>query len=533
MTLPQIRIFLLASLFFVGFLLYTEWQKEHTPVLATNQSEINKSGIPQVIQPEVIRSSPSDWINVHTDVLNVKIDRVGGDIVFAALSQYPKTLGSESGFVLLDQSASRYYVAQSGLIGNDDKGPDSRQNGRAHYQSAQIDYSLKGDTATVTLEWQHPDGIQVIKRFFFQKGSYLVKVAYDIQNATSSAWSGHFYGQIRREPQKEKHSFLMGAQMYQGAALKTADKPFKKMPYDDIKKHPYKETITGGWAAMLEHYFLCAFIPPKQEKNTFYTSAERGDLYNVGAWTPVSVAPHSAKQIEGGAFYIGPEIANVLQTISPGLELTVDYGILWPISRVLFKMMSFIHSYVGNWGVAIILVTMIIKLLFYSLSASSYRSMGKIRKLQSQIEALKARYGSDRQQMSVALMELYRKEKVNPFGGCLPILIQIPVFIALYYVLLESIELRQAPFVGWIQDLSSKDPFYVLPLIMGATMLLQTKLNPSPPDPMQEKIMLLMPVVFTALFLTFPAGLVLYWTVNNVLSILQQWFITRTLLKNP
>lgn len=542
MELQRTRMFILVALLVVGFALFNQWQTEHpaTPKQATNTTaniaSTNDSEIPSIATSTNSATLPNfggtntasvDLIDVTTDVLKIKIDPVGGDIVRAELLKYPESLHSEQGFVLLDKNNARNYIAQTGLVGKNQPGPDSKEKGRAHYRTSQNQYQLTQDTLNVDLHWDHESGLRVTKSFQFQRGNYLVQVKYFIENNTASIWQGSFYGQLRREHVKTKSSsFLMGAQNYEGAALSTPDKPYKKLSFSDMKKGPFRETMEGGWAGMVEHYFLSAWVPPKDTKNEYYSRLADENIYNIGALTGVEVGA-GQKQVVGGALYLGPEIADKLKAIAPGLELTVDYGILWPISQLLFWGLKFIHGFVGNWGFSIILLTLVVKVLFYGLSASSYRSMGHMRRLQPRVEMLKERHGSDKQQFSAALMELYRKEKVNPLGGCLPILVQIPVFIALYYVLLESIELRQAPFMLWIQDLSSKDPYYVLPLIMGATMFLQQKMNPAPPDPMQAKMMMLMPVVFTVLFLSFPAGLVLYWTVNNILSISQQWFITR------
>lgn len=538
MELQRTRMFLLVALIAVGFALFNEWQKEHpaapqsTSVATSSQAVKEDNEIPSIAHSAntvIPASNPTlsaELIDVTTDVLKLKIDPIGGDIVRAELLKYPEKLHSEQGFVLLDKSALRNYVAQTGLVGRNELGPDSKLHGRAKYSTAQNHYQLNQDSLTVDLHWQHESGLKVVKSYVFKRGDYLVDVNYRIANNTDNAWQGSIYGQLRREYVKGKSSGMLGVQNYEGAALSTPEKPYKKLSFPDMKKTPFRQTMEGGWAAMVEHYFLSAWVPQKDAANVYYSRVDEENVYNIGALTAVEVAPHQHQTI-GGKLYLGPEIAKTLKAISPGLELTIDYGILWPISQVLFWALDFIHGFVGNWGFAIILLTLVIKILFYSLSASSYRSMGHMRRVQPRVEMLKERHGHDKQQFSAALMDLYKKEKVNPLGGCLPILIQIPVFIALYYVLLESIDLRQAPFVLWIQDLSSKDPYYVLPLIMGATMFLQQKMNPAPPDPMQAKMMMLMPVIFTVLFLSFPAGLVLYWTVNNILSISQQWFITR------
>lgn len=550
MELQRTRIFLLISLLVVGLALFSTWQHEHPVATPTTSETVGGEGkttssdIPSVptANPQAVTVSPqnssdtlptaktSELIDIKTDVFNIKIDAVGGDIVKTELIKYPETLTSEKGVVLLDKAPGRDYIAQSGLIGKDELGPDSHSAGRAHYKSAQTQYELGNqDTLKVDMHWHGPQGVKVVKTFTFNKGSYLVAVDYTITNPTNTPWSASFYGQLQREHVKEKKGgMLLGVQMYQGGALYTPSKPFKKISFQDMQKAPFRDQIEGGWAAQVEHYFLSAWVPDAKSTNTYYTRVDNDNIYNIGAVTPVEVAPMTTQTVKG-EFYIGPEIAHDLEQISPGLNLTVDYGILWPISQVIFWLLKAINNFIGNWGWSIIFVTLIIKILFYKLSASSYRSMGKMRLLQPRIELLKERHKDDKQQFSMALMELYKKEKLNPLGGCLPILIQIPVFIALYYVLLESVELRHAPFMLWIKDLSSRDPYFVLPLIMGATMFLQQKMNPTPPDPIQAKVMMFMPVIFTVLFVSFPAGLVLYWTVNNILSMAQQWMITKSL----
>lgn len=543
MQLQRLRLFLIISLFLVGVGLWAEWSREHPIVLPQEKTEIKNAqseDIPQVTSKDqsapsaMVKTStgPHELIEVKTDVLNVQIDLEGGDIVQAELKKYPQSLDNQDrGVLLLDKSNQKHYIAQSGLIGKDNLGPDSREQGRAHYSTKQKQYQLvKGeDSLNVELFWENTKGVKFVKSYHFMPSSYLITVSYRVENLTTDPWSGSFYGQVQRRYMKEKSNGMLGVQNYTGGAVYTPEKRYKKISFGDMTKEPFQQRIEGGWAAMVEHYFLCAFIPAPNSMNNYYTQARDNNLYNIGAMTNIEVAPHSQQEVKG-SFYVGPEIADTLKTISPGLELTIDYGILWPISQLIFWVLKAIYQFVGNWGWSIILVTLLIKILFYRLSASSYRSMGKMRAMQPKIESLKEKHGDDKHQFSVALMELYREEKMNPLGGCLPILVQIPVFIALYYVLLESVELRQAPFMFWIKDLSSRDPYYVLPLIMGATMFLQQRMNPAPPDPMQAKVMMFMPLLFTALFLSFPAGLVLYWTANNIFSMLQQWYITRNLV---
>ena len=457
------------------------------------------------------------------------IDLQGGDIVRLVLPKYPQDIKKpDEGYTLLDNSSKRFYIAQSGLLSP--QGPDSKKLGRAYYSVKQKNFSLQNDkTLFVDLLYKTPSGVDITKRFIFEKAKYLVNVKYIIDNKSSQTYHASFYSRIKRRPESEASGF-MGMRTYTGAAVNTPDKSYYKLPLDDMAKEPFRKTVTGGWAAMIEHYFTTAWVPPKNQDSIFSSEVFGDNVYGVRyVSNPVSVLPGKSATVEN-KFYAGPEITDDLKAISPGLELTVDYGILWPICQPIFWLLKTTHKFVGNWGVAIILTTLLIKLLFYKLSASSYRSMGNMRKLQPRIEALKQRFGDDKQGFGQAVMALYRQEKVNPLGGCLPILVQIPVFIALYYVLLESVELRHAPFMLWITDLSAKDPYYVLPILMGASMIVQQKLSPAPPDPMQAKVMLAMPIVFTFLFVQFPSGLVLYWVVNNILSIAQQWVITKRIV---
>lgn len=551
MDINRTRLFLYVALALLCFNLYSLWIKEHpTPVSATqtvaSSSEAtiaaNLDELPTPISaesdaitmtPERGDVSTETYIVVETDVLRLKISPKGGDIVYAELKNYPQAQDStEQGFVLLDKSENRHYYLQSGVLG--EEGPDSYRAGRGVYSAARTHYALESgqEMLEVPLTWQDNQGVFVVKRFRLYPGQYRVEIEHTITNHRDLPWLGNAYGQIARKPlshEKSKGSFLV-MQTYQGGAISTPEKPFKKIPYDKFSKTP-KTTVPGGWAAMVEHYFLSAWVPNKQDTQQYFSRLNQQGEYVLGSVGPQIQVDSQQSVTTHGQVYLGPEIADTLKTIAPGLELTVDYGFLWPISSFLFWLLTHIHQYVGNWGWAIIALTLVIKLVFYKLSAASYRSMGNMRRLQPRMEQLKQTYGDDRAAFSQKMMELYRKEKVNPLGGCLPILVQIPVFIAFYYMLLESVELRLAPFMFWIQDLSSKDPFYVLPIVMGITMLLQQKMNPTPPDPVQAKMMMAMPFIFTVLFLQFPSGLVLYWVANNLLSILQQWFILRKIEK--
>lgn len=553
MNNQTIRYFLFAALALVGTLLYNAWQQDFPQKPATLQAQATKSSelktaempntsdIPNIESksdtqssvPAGIVATPAErQIHVSTDVLELNIDTQGGDITHLVLPAYgedrkdPKTH-----FVLFDESDKRFYVAQSGLVG--EQGPDIRGVGRGAYKVEKTNYQLAEgqDELIVDFKAHTASNVDIIKRFTFKRGSYLINIDYLIYNQGKNDYKAHAYGRLKRKPEESSGSgFLgMGAQTFTGVALYTPETPYKKFTFAEVNKKPFEENVEGGWAAMVEHYFLGAWIPNQTSMNSYQTNKLEGGMVGVGYVSPAIVVKPGDEVTVKASLYAGPLDTDYLETLSKGLALTVDYGIFSPICKPIFWLLETIYDYVGNWGWAIVFTTVIIKLLFYKLSASSYRSMGAMRRLQPKMQALKTRYGDDKQQYSQAVMALYKQEKINPIGGCLPILVQIPVFIALYYVLLSSVELRMAPFMLWITDLSAKDPYYVLPVLMGLSMFIQQKLSPAPPDPVQAKVMMLMPIFFTVLFASFPAGLVLYWFVNNVLSILQQWYITRSM----
>ncbi|WP_426142552.1 membrane protein insertase YidC [Pseudomonas sp. DWP3-1-2] len=473
-------------------------------------------------------AASKDLIQVKTDVLNLEIDPVGGDVVQLRLPLYPRRQDHpEVPFQLFDNGGERLFLAQSGLTGAN--GPDARPAGRPVYSSAQKSYQMVDgqDQLVVDLKFT-ADGVNYIKRFTFKRGLYDLVVSYVIDNQSAQPWSGNLFAQLKRDASSDPSSTTAtGTATYLGAALWTPSEPYKKVSMKDIDKASIKETVQGGWVAWLQHYFVTAWIPNKDNSNTVTTRKDSQGNYIIGFTGPTLTVAPGAKGEATATLYAGPKSQAVLKELSPGLELTVDYGILWFIAQPIFWLLQHIHAIVGNWGWSIIFLTMLIKALFFPLSAASYRSMARMRAVAPKLAALKEQHGDDRQKMSQAMMELYKKEKINPLGGCLPILVQMPVFLSLYWVLLESVEMRQAPWLLWITDLSIKDPFFILPIIMGATMFIQQRLNPTPPDPMQAKVMKLMPIIFTFFFLWFPAGLVLYWVVNNTLSITQQAYITR------
>jgi YidC/Oxa1 family membrane protein insertase len=472
-------------------------------------------------------------IRVTTDLLEVEIDPTGAGIKRLALLAHPVSVNEpDRPFALMKEESTAkgpdIFTTQSGLIGNGREYP----NHKTRYSTGRDEYRLAdgADKLEVDFSWRAPDGVSYTKRFTFFRDSYDIKVDYLVNNGSAEPWTGFIYGQFLRTYIPPDRGFFLGAvPTYMGAAIYSPEEKFEKIDFGEMDDGPLKRTVSNGWVAMLQHYFVGAWFPRDDSAYSFYSRARDaggGTLYNIGlnSLTPVTVSPGETGSL-GLDMFAGPKEQDILVQKPKGFELTVDYGWLTPVSAPLFWILDKIHGVVGNWGWAIILLTCLIKLVFYPLSATSYKSMAKMKKLQPRLQTLKDRYGDDKAKMNQAMMEIYKKEKVNPLGGCLPIVIQIPVFIALYWVLLESVELRQAPWELWIQDLSIRDPYYVLPILMGASMVAQQLLNPSPLDPMQKRIMMALPIVFTFIFLYFPAGLVLYWLVNNVLSIAQQWYI--------
>jgi YidC/Oxa1 family membrane protein insertase len=548
--LHYLRFTLYGLLLILGFFLFQAWDKEH-PTTFTNtptrtKEAANTTEMPRFVpksaaeesapKPEPLSSTAlaakqGSFITVKTDLLSVSINTRGGDINEVKLLKYPESLGAKTPIVLFNDEAKTRYLAESGLLSK--QGPDTA-DAEALYTAEQSTYEIgeHDKQLAVRLHWQSKNGLSIVKTFTFTPGSYEIKVGYQITNQTRTPWEGSLYTQLlRTDNPPANHGGMMSLATYFGAAISTANKPFTKITFKEMREKNLNQTEQDGWAAMIQHYFISAWIPPKNTVSTYYSRVTPSGLYTIGMINkPFTVAPGSTFSTQS-QLYVGPAIADLLEKTAAGLKLTIDYGWFWFISGIIFWMMQKIYDVVGNWGVSIILVTVIIKLLFYHLSAKSYRSMSMLKKLQPRIEALKQRYGDDKQKITQGTLDLYRQEKVNPMSGCLPILIQIPVFIALYWVLVESVQLRQAPFIFWIHDLSQQDPYYVLPILMGLSMFLQQRLSPPPPDPLQAKVMMLMPVIFTVLFANFPAGLMLYWFVNNTLSFLQQWHIMHKLDK--
>ena len=508
--------------------------------LLTSNTETNvNSDIPAIeVEEETLQESETPvsnykYIRVKTNNLDVLINPIGGDVESTTLLKHLKQLDKpDDHFVLLERNSQRTYVAQSGLIGKN--GIDNKAGGRPLFQSAQPSYVLKEgeDSLDVSLSYTE-NNVTYQKVFHFIPNSYRIDVEYIITNQGNTAWQGNLFAQIKRDRSEliDEGGFPMGVKPFLGAAYWTEDTPYTKYDFDDFHDAPIKLIEQGGWVAFLQHYFVNAWVAPKDSSNTFSSRVNSRGEYIIGFTTPAIVIQAGQQQSISTTLYSGPKDQDVLGELSPGLDLTMDYGWLWFVGQPIFQFMSFIQSFVGNWGLAIIILTFCIKMLFFPLSAASFRSMANMRRVQPEMARLKELHGDDRQAMSQGMMELYKKEKVNPLGGCLPILVQMPVFISLYWVILESVELRHASFMLWINDMSVMDPYFVLPIIMGVTMYIQQGLNPTPPDPMQAKVMKMMPLGFTFMFMWFPSGLVLYWVVNNSLSIIQQYVITKNIEK--
>jgi len=545
-NMDSMRFILLICLAMVTMKLWTSWETSYGPqttpqqVAASGEDPVSAGSgdvpaLPDgagtespVRQQEIMATTTVTpaTVEVSTDVFRIKIDPRGAGIHHAALLDYPISIDKpDEPFVLMEDTPGLVYLSQGGLL--------SLQPAPTHetlYHPGGNAYALgqgQEGTLSVPFTWSG-GGITVNKIFEFERGSHLIKVRYRIKNNSGETWSGRSYSQFKRFNPEQGGMRLIYT--YTGAVISGPENRYEKIAFDDITDQALARDTQDGWVAMIQHYFVTALVPTdKNSAYHYYTRALDNNLFAAGAITPaLSVAPGEEKEIVE-QIYIGPKDQDKLAQIATGLDLTVDYGMLWFIAKPLFLGLSEVHKITGNWGWSIILITIFLKVLFYKLSAAGYRSMANMRRVQPRLIALRDRYKEDRVRMNQAMMQIYKEEKINPFGGCLPILVQIPVFIALYWVLLESIELRQAGFIFWLQDLSTRDPYYVLPLIMGVTMFIQQKLNPAPMDPVQAKVMMILPFVFTVFFAFFPSGLVLYWVANNVLSIIQQWMITRSL----
>ena len=488
---------------------------------------LDKPSLDEPVPASTNSSAATRLVTITTDLLEVVIDTRGGDIVRASLLAHLSELKDDADpFLMLNRSQTYTYIAQSGLIGK--SGTDTGGE-RPVFRATQENYRLEEGESEVRVPLQISQGeSQITKEFVVRRGDYLIDVNYRVDNRGSESWRGHLFGQMLRDTYNPAQTGRVGLKPYLGAALSTSETNYKKIDFDDLDEEAFKAEREGGWVAMVQHYFVGAWIPDQGELNRYQLRKLAGkDLYAFGFTGPEWVVEPGQTGSTGAQFYVGPKDQKRLKEIAPYLDLTIDYGWLWWIAKPLFWGLQWLHGIFGNWGWAIIGLTVVVKSVFYPLSATSYRSMAKMRKLQPEMARLRELHGDDRAKLSQEVMGLYKKEKVNPMGGCFPMLIQMPVFIALYWALSESVELRHAPWILWITDLSVKDPHYVLPILNGICMFFLQSLQPTPPDPIQAKVMKIMPVAFAFFFIMFPSGLVLYWTVNSLLSIAQQWTITR------
>jgi YidC/Oxa1 family membrane protein insertase len=539
-----------------SLMLWDAWQKHNAPKpIPAPASASAPAGVPQptTIAPPSAAPSPAasalpnavppaptgaatasggEIVKVKTDLFDIELNTVGGDIRRLTMTQVHSALDRAQPLTLMEPDPKHYFVTQSGLLG------EGLPTHKTVYAAESKSYVMgpAQDTIDVRLRAGDARGAEVVKRYRFHRGSYLIDVSYEVANKTDKPLPAHAYFQFLRDgnppgEQAAQTNAFAGVTTFTGPAVYTEAAKFEKVDFGDVAKgkQAHAKKATDGWIAIIQHYFVSAWLPKAGVEREFFTSRVAENLYTAGVVVPVaSIAPGASTSIEV-PLYIGPQETDKLRAVAPGLDLAVDYGWLTILAAPLFWLLKWIHGLVGNWGWAIIILTILIKLVFYPLNAKAGRSMAQMKVLAPKMEKLKQMYGEDRQKMNQAMMELYKTEKINPLGGCLPILVQIPVFIALYWVLLASIELRHAPWLGWIQDLSAPDPYFILPIIYAVSMFVQTKLNPQPADPVQARIMLFMPIMFSVFFLFFPSGLVLYWVVQNLLSILQQWHINRTL----
>ena len=553
------RLIALIIFSFSALMLWEAWQKQNSPAVPPG-AQVAPSSVPSVqgtpaapTAPAASAQAPNGSVpapasgpvssasvtavtgtpvNVRSDLFDIELNTMGADIRKLTLLKVGSALDRNKALTLLQPDPQHFFVTQSGLLG------DTLPTHKTIFTSESTAYVMPAgaDSMIVRFTARTPEGAEVTKRYTFHRGSYAIDVAYDVKNATSQPIPAAAYFQFLRDgnpPNSDaaQTSHFGGVSTFTGAGVYTEESKYVKVDFKDIDKdkHPYPAQAKDGWIAMVQHYFVSAWAPKQGIERDFFTTHVVDNLYTVGMKVPMGTIAPGATATVSVPLYIGPQETDKLREIAPGLDLVIDYGWLTILAKPIFWLLKWIHSVVQNWGWSIIILTIMIKLAFYPLNAKAGRSMAQMKVLQPKMEKLKQLYGEDRQKLNQAMMELYRTEKINPLGGCLPIVVQIPVFIALYWVLLGSIELRHAPWVGWIHDLSAPDPFFILPVIYAVSMFAQTRLNPQPADPVQAKVMLIMPIMFSIFFLFFPAGLVLYWVVQNLLSIVQQWHINRTI----
>lgn len=523
------RIILFVIFSFSIMMLWDAWQRKDAPETASVAQTANitagssADALPTETATDQFKLARGQRVLVETDLFKAEIDTNGADLRQLSLRQHRANEGDGEYELLSDAEKPMLYVAQTGLKGK------YLPTHRAIFTSALTEYRMDDGAESLEVRFTAPaeNGVAVEKVYTFHRNNYAIDVRYEIKNDSAAAITASVYYQIIHDSQSNQGSAMMPT-FTGGAYYNEADK-FNKVKFDDMAKQDLALKSKDGWVGLVQHYFVGAWIPQEGLERKFYTSKLTDQYFSIGTISPLASIEAGKTLTVPARLYVGPQTQKDLEATAPGLEYVVDYGILTVIAKPLFWLLSQLYEWVKNWGVAIILLTVIIKAAFFKLSASSYKSMAQMRELAPRLQAMKEKFGDDKQKMQQAMLEMYRTEKINPMGGCLPILVQIPVFIALYWVLLGSVELRHAPFFGWITDLSAIDPWYILPLLMGATMIIQTYLNPAPTDPIQAKVMKIMPVVFSIFFFFFPAGLVLYWLVNNILSIWQQWYINKTI----
>ncbi|NGZ17502.1 membrane protein insertase YidC [Vibrio aestuarianus] len=529
------RNILLIALALVSFLLFQQWQVAKNPApqaveQAQNSSTLPAPSIADELDPTPTQNVSAKTITVTTDVLTLSIDTVGGDVVSAELNQYDAELDSEDSFVLLKNIPGHQFIAQSGLVGP--QGIDLSSNNRPNYAVSADSFALADgqDELRIPMTYQ-ANGLEYTKTFILKRGSYALDVEFDVLNKSGNNATLGMYAHLRQNLLDAGGSLAMPT--YRGGAYSTEETRYKKYSFDGMQDRNLSLPLANGqgWAAMIQHYFATAWIPRNEAGSNLYTRVI-GNLGDIGVRMPNKTIADGDKATFLATLWVGPKLQDEMAEVAPNLDLVVDYGWLWFIAKPLHMLLSFIQSFVGNWGVAIICLTFIVRGAMYPLTKAQYTSMAKMRMLQPKLQAMRERIGDDRQRMSQEMMELYKKEKVNPLGGCLPIFLQMPIFIALYWSLMESVELRHSPFFGWIHDLSAQDPYYILPLLMGVSMFMIQKMSPTTvTDPMQQKIMTFMPVMFTFFFLFFPSGLVIYWLVSNIVTLIQQTVIYKALEK--
>ncbi|KPL92362.1 MULTISPECIES: membrane protein insertase YidC [Vibrio] len=530
------RNILLIALALVSFLLFQQWNVAQNPAPQAIEQAQSGSTLPAPSYADDLDPAPGQQvasaktITVTTDVLTLSIDTVGGDVVQANLNDYSAEFDSEDTFVLLKNEPGHQFIAQSGLVGP--QGIDLSSTNRPSYSVSADSFTLADgqDELRIPMTYQ-ANGLDYTKTFVLKRGSYAMDVEYDVVNNSGTNATFGMYAHLRQNVMDDGGSLTMPT--YRGGAYSTEDTRYKKYSFDDMQDRNLSLNLANGqgWAAMIQHYFASAWIPRDEAGSNLYTRVI-GNLGDIGVRMPNKTIATGDEASFKATLWVGPKLQDQMAAVAPNLDLVVDYGWLWFIAKPLHTLLSFIQGIVVNWGLAIICLTFIVRGAMYPLTKAQYTSMAKMRMLQPKLTAMRERIGDDRQRMSQEMMELYKKEKVNPLGGCLPIILQMPIFISLYWALMESVELRHSPFFGWITDLSAQDPYYILPLLMGASMFLIQKMSPTTvTDPMQQKIMTFMPVMFTFFFLFFPSGLVLYWLVSNIVTLIQQTLIYRALEK--